>query len=370
MQSRRDQLVAAVIILPSIVLLGIFVYGFIAQTMRVSVTDWGQEAAMSLKPEIHHVGSANYRGLFSGFLNMRFRQDLTNMFFFTLLFVGLSLHVGLLLATLIDQLVWGETFFRTVFLYPMSLSLVVTGTIWRWMLQPRGGINVLPTLAGLPAGQFLWLSSREQSLTFDWSHIFHYICLAVLIVLALMAYGHWCQGEKKRLRSKLIICAVLVGILASGVLTRIRLLDYPEEHGFNKALWGVVIAAVWQMSGYTMALYLAGLRTIPDELREAARVDGASKFQIYRYVDLPLLKPITASAIVILGHIALKIFDLIFAMAGPDHYPTSVPAITMFLKTFRGNELAVGSAIGVILLILVSLLIIPYLVNSFSTGER
>jgi len=138
MQSRRDQLVAAVIILPSIVLLGIFVYGFIAQTMRVSVTDWGQEAAMSLKPEIHHVGSANYRGLFSGFLNMRFRQDLTNMFFFTLLFVGLSLLVGLLLATLIDQLVWGETFFRTVFLYPMSLSLVVTGTIWRWMLQPRG----------------------------------------------------------------------------------------------------------------------------------------------------------------------------------------------------------------------------------------
>jgi glucose/mannose transport system permease protein len=137
MQSRRDQLVAAVIILPSIVLLGIFVYGFIAQTMRVSVTDWGQEAAMSLKPEIHHVGSANYRGLFSGFLNMRFRQDLTNMFFFTLLFVGLSLLVGLLLATLIDQLVWGETFFRTVFLYPMSLSLVVTGTIWRWMLPPH-----------------------------------------------------------------------------------------------------------------------------------------------------------------------------------------------------------------------------------------
>lgn len=358
------------IILPSIVLLGIFVYGFIAQTMRVSVTDWGQEAAMSLKPEIHHVGSANYRGLFSGFLNMRFRQDLTNMFFFTLLFVGLSLLVGLLLATLIDQLVWGETFFRTVFLYPMSLSLVVTGTIWRWMLQPRGGINILPTLAGLPAGQFLWLSSREQSLTFDWSNIFHYICFAVLIVLALMAYGHWCQGEKKKLRGKLIICALLVAILASGVLTRIRLLDYPEEHGFNKALWGVVIAAVWQMSGYTMALYLAGLRTIPDELREAARVDGASKFQIYRYVDLPLLKPITASAIVILGHIALKIFDLIFAMAGPDHYPTSVPAITMFLKTFRGNELAVGSAIGVILLILVSLLIIPYLVNSFSTGER
>ena len=61
--SRRDQLVAAVIILPSNIA-GNIVYGFIAQTMRVSVTDWGQEAAMSLKPEIHHVGSANYRGFF------------------------------------------------------------------------------------------------------------------------------------------------------------------------------------------------------------------------------------------------------------------------------------------------------------------
>ena len=161
-----------------------------------------------------------------------------------------------------------------------------------------------------------------------------------------------------------------MGILVIGVAGGITLLDYPEEHGFNKAIWGVVMAAVWQMSGYTMALYLAGLRTISDELREAARVDGAGKFQIYRYVDLPLLKPITVSAVVILGHIALKIFDLIFAMAGPDHVPTSVPAITMFLKTFRGNELAVGSSIGIILLILVSLLIIPYLANSFKTGEQ
>ena len=128
-----------------------------------------------------------------------------------------------------------------------------------------------------------------------------------------------------------------------------------------------MLAAVWQMSGYTMPCIWRA-RTIPDELG-SSQVDGASKFQVYRYVDLPLLGPITVSAVVILGHIALKIFDLIFAMAGPDHYPTSVPAITMFLKTFRGNELAVGSAIGVILLILVSLLIIPYLITSFKAEE-
>lgn len=118
-----------------------------------------------------------------------------------------------------------------------------------------------------------------------------------------------------------------------------------------------------------MALYLAGLRTIPDELREAARVDGANTLQVYRYVELPLLAPITWSAIIVLGHIALKIFDLVFAMAGPDNAPTSVPAILMFLTTFRGNELAKGASIAVILLLMVSVLIVPYLVASFRTGR-
>lgn len=148
-----------------------------------------------------------------------------------------------------------------------------------------------------------------------------------------------------------------------------KALPFPEPHGFNLALIGVVVAAAWQMSGYTMALYLAGLRTIPDELREAARVDGANTLQVYRYVELPLLAPITWSAIIVLGHIALKIFDLVFAMAGPDNAPTSVPAILMFLTTFRGNELAKGASIAVILLLMVSVLIVPYLVASFRTGR-
>jgi len=364
-QSRKDQIVAALTILPSIILLGIFVYGFIGNSVYMSTTDWGQSAAMALDPQIEGVGLENYRELFTGFLNVRFRQDLANMFFFTVLFVALTLLVGLLLATIVDQLIWGEAFFRTVFLYPMSLSMVVTGTIWRWMLQPRGGINFLPTLIGLPPGEFLWLSSRAQKLVFDWSHLFHYLCLMLLIVLGLNLFNTWRRRDRKHLVWKVIFFGALLGVFASGILTRIHLLDYSESHGFNDALWGVVLAAVWQMSGYTMALYLAGLRTVPSELREAARVDGGSEFQIYRYVDLPLLKPITVSAIVILGHIALKIFDLIFAISSPDHYPTSMPAITMFLKTFRGNELAAGSAIGVILFVIVSLLIIPYLVVSF-----
>ena len=104
MHSRRDELLAVLVILPSIVLLAIFVYAFIGQSIKASVTDWGQQAALSLNPEIHYVGMQNYKDLFTGFLGMRFRQDLTSMIFFTALFVVVALAVGLGLATLIDHL--------------------------------------------------------------------------------------------------------------------------------------------------------------------------------------------------------------------------------------------------------------------------
>ncbi|GAH27231.1 unnamed protein product [marine sediment metagenome] len=133
----------------------------------------------------------------------------------------------------------------------------------------------------------------------------------------------------------------------------------------------MVIAAVWQLSGYTMAMYLAGLRDIPVELREAALVDGATGFQIYRYVILPLLRPITVGAIIILGHISLKIFDLIMSMTGSGvGFSTDVPAYFMYDTTFRGNKFAQGAAIAVIILIMVGVLIIPYLISNARRGEE
>jgi glucose/mannose transport system permease protein len=144
--------------------------------------------------------------------------------------------------------------------------------------------------------------------------------------------------------------------------------------GFLKTGWftdprigilAVALAAVWQMSGYTMALYLAGLRSIPDDLREAAHVDGAGTWQLYRHILIPLLRPITLSAVIILGHISLKIFDLVVAMTGSGPgFSSDVPAYFMFDTTFRGNHFAQGAAIAEILLVLVALLTVPYLVYS------
>lgn len=100
-------------------------------------------------------------------------------------------------------------------------------------------------------------------------------------------------------------------------------------------------------------------------------VDGASGWQIFWKVKFPILKPITFSAMIILAHISLKIFDLVYAMtgSGPNNV-TDVPSIYMWETTFRANKYARGSAIAIIMLLLVAIFIVPYLVSSFKSRKR
>ena len=135
---------------------------------------------------------------------------------------------------------------------------------------------------------------------------------------------------------------------------------------FHVALIPVIIAAAWQLTGYTTAMYLAGLRGIPDELREAARVDGATEYNVYRHIILPMMQPITLSALIVLGHISLKIFDLVYTMTGRGTgFVTDVPGIFMFETTFQGNHYAQGAAISMVMLVMVAMVIVPYLWSSF-----
>lgn len=368
--ANRDRWVAMLVLLPSLVLVALFVYGFIGQTISTSLTDWGRDPAqaLALKPVLRFIGLENYRELFTGPLDLRFRQDLVNTLFFTVFFIAGCLGLGFGLAVLLDRGPRGEGLFRAIFLFPMSLSFVVTGTIWRWMLQPRGGVNRLPALVGLPEGTFGWLSSRDQVWSFDWNLLPSITAILVAIVLALIGSGRARAGDR-RWGGAALVCAVLLTAWAFTAGRTVELLPYPEPHGFNLAFIGIIVAAVWQMSGYTMAMFLAGLRSIPEEIREAARVDGASELQLYRRIIVPMLAPITLSAVIILGHISLKIFDLVFAMAGADNSPTDVPALLMYLTAFRANQFAKGAAIGVILLLLVALVVIPYLAQQFRQEE-
>ncbi len=286
-----DRVTAAAMVAPSVAAIAVFVYGFVAWTGYVSLTHWND-----VLPNYAWVGWRNYLDLFETF---RFRIDLVNTLKFTLAFLTACLVIGFILAVLLERGLRAESLFRTIYLAPLAISFIVTGVVWRWLLNPGsaqfGDVGINQLLAGLHLGG--------------------------------LRTG-WYTDPR-------------IGILA------------------------VAIAATWQLSGYTMALYLAGLRGIPDELREAARVDGATEWQIYRRILVPLLQPITLSAVIILGHISLKIFDLVVAMTGSGPgFSSDVPAYFMFDTTFRGNHFAQGAAIAEILLVLVAVLTVPYLVYS------
>lgn len=285
MRIKKETAISIALISPSIIAVLIFVYGFIGWSVRVSLSGW-----KGLLPDYTWVGLENYRNLF---VDPRFHIDIRNTIIFTVLFVGGCLALGLGMAILLDQGLRGEGFFRSLFLFPMAISFIVTGVVWRWLMNPAQGSR----LSGL-------------NLLFD-----------------------------------------TIG------------LDFLINKWHTTPEWGIAaiaLPAIWQMSGYTMALYLGGLRAVPDSLREAARVDGASELTIYRRVILPLLRPITLSAMIILGHISLKVFDLIIAVAGKQ-VALDVPAIYMWTTTFDGNFYGRGAAIGILLLLSVAVLVVPYL---------
>lgn len=365
--NKSDRITSILVVLPSLALLAVFVYGFIGWTAWTSMTNSTAMQRLSRQPA-DYIGFKNYEDLFTGALNNRFRIDMVNTVFFTILFIATCLIIGILLAILLDQNVRGEGVFRTIFLFPMALSFVVTGVAWKWLFNPDAGINVLPGVIGLPESDFRWFISQDRILKFNWQNVFQIVAVIVLGIIFLIALWQWV-----RTRSNVAMMIGAVALLLNSWITLTgaeSLLTKPsEQHGFNVALISVVVAAGWQMSGYTMAMYLAGLRGIPEELREAARVDGASEFGVYRHVILPLLAPITLSAIIILGHISLKIFDLVYVLGGGDNLFIDMPGLNMFFTTFRGQEFGKGAAIAMIMLILVALVIVPYLVSSLRSKD-
>jgi glucose/mannose transport system permease protein len=240
------------------------------------------------------------------------------------------------------------------------------------------------------APDYTWVGFRNYARLFDterfqidirntlvFTLVFITACLLIGLLLASLLDQH-IKGEA--IFRNIFMFPLAISFIVTGVAW--RWLESPESGinllfdavglGFLKSGWftnpkigilAVVIAAVWQMSGYIMAMYLAGLRGIPEELREAARVDGATEWQIFRRIILPLLQPITLSAVIILGHISLKIFDLTKAMTGPGPaFSSDVPALFMYETTFSGSHFSQGAAIAIVLLIFVSLLIVPYLI--------
>ncbi|WP_338844613.1 sugar ABC transporter permease [Massilia sp. W12] len=128
----------------------------------------------------------------------------------------------------------------------------------------------------------------------------------------------------------------------------------------DMAIYTVVIAGVWQSSGFVMALFLAGLRGIDDEIIKAAQIDGASLPTIYRRIIIPAMRPVFFSVLLILAHIAIKSFDLVMALTngGPGN-ATDVPAIFMYQFSFTRGQLGLGSASAMMMLATIVAVLVP-----------
>ncbi|MEW5813818.1 MAG: sugar ABC transporter permease, partial [Spirochaetota bacterium] len=146
-ENRQDRFYSLLFVFPSIVCILVFVYLFIGWTGYISFTKWND-----VLPDLQFVGFKNFVRLFQ---IERFQIDLKNTLVFTALFIVLSLTIGLVLAIMLDQRIKGEGIFRSIFLFPMAIAFIVTGVVWRWILNPGSqelgsiGINQLLDKVGL-----------------------------------------------------------------------------------------------------------------------------------------------------------------------------------------------------------------------------
>lgn len=274
---------------PSLICVLVFVYGFIAWTA------WLSFSKSRLLPNYSWAGLKQYQDLFA---SERWWGAAGNLAIYGVLFVLFCLAIGLLLAILLDQKIRFEGSLRTIYMYPMALSFIVTGTAWKWLLNPGLGIEALVRSWG-------WDSFR-----FDW-------------------------------------------IVDS---------DF--------AIYTVVLAAVWQSSGFVMALFLAGLRGIDDSIVKAAQVDGASLPTIYLRILIPSLMPVFFSAVMMLTHIAIKSFDLVMALTGGGPgFATDLPAVYMYQVAFTRGQLGQGAASAMMMLMTVLAVVVPFLYLDWK-GQR
>ena len=277
------------VLTPSLGILSWFVYGFIFWTIYISFTK------SKMLPRYEIWGIDQYIRLWK---MPRWHVAVENLLIFTVLFIILCVAIGILLSILLDQKIRAEGFLRTIYLYPMALSFIVTGTAWKWVLNPTLGIEKFAHDMGFETFKFDWLVTPEMS------------------------------------------------------------------------IYTIVIAGVWQSSGFIMAIFLAGLRSVDDEIIKAAKIDGAGIFSIYSKIILPMMRPVFMSAIVILVHLSIKSYDLIIALtSGGPGISSDMPAVFMTTMAFHRSEVGLASASAIMMFLTVSAIVVPYLYSELKRED-
>jgi glucose/mannose transport system permease protein len=278
-----------IVLAPSFIAVMVFVYGFIGWTAWVSLT------RSRLMPRYEFDSFIQYERLAD---SPRFETAMVNLAIFGTLFIVIAMVLGLLLAILLDQKIRTEGAIRTIYLYPMALSMIVTGTAWKWILNPELGIEATVKGWGFANFKFNWLVDPDM------------------------------------------------------------------------AIYTVVLAAVWQSSGFVMALFLAGLRSVDEEIIKAAQVDGIPTWRVYSAIIIPSMAPIFLSAFIVLAHLAIKAFDLVIALTGGGPgYATDLPATYMYAMAFSRGDIGQAASSAMVMMLVVFTIVVPYLYSELRTKD-
>ena len=281
---RRREMLASwtprLAIAPSALASFVYVFVFTLWTLYLSLSN------STLLPTYQFVGLKPYFELWS---NRRWEIAYGNLLFFSAFYVALALVIGLALAIALDQRVKGEAVWRTIFLYPLAVSFIVTGSVWNWLYSPDAGIEFLVRNLGWHDFTFRPTTNRDA------------------------------------------------------------------------AIYTIIATGIWQSSGFAMALFLAGLRSVDPDLIKAAQIDGAGPARIYRKVILPSIGPIFIAVAVVLLQFAIKTFDLVVALThGGPGISTTFPAIYVYDLMFQRGQIAIGAAAAIMMLLALAIVLVPY----------
>jgi raffinose/stachyose/melibiose transport system permease protein len=145
------------------------------------------------------------------------------------------------------------------------------------------------------------------------------------------------------------------GFTSIGELTGIPLFELAWLGDAKTAFWGIVIVSVWQGAGYIMIIYIAALQNVPQELIEAARIDGASRFQVLRHITMPLVAPAVTICLFLTTASSFKVFDANLSLTnGGPFKSTEMLALNIYTEAFVNNRYGIGEAKALIFFIVVA----------------
>jgi len=285
----QETLEAYLFLLPATVIIALFHFLPIFYAFYVSLNKW------TIIQE-RFIGLDNYVRLLR---DVEFWQSLGVTIWFVLGTVPTSLVLGLIVAVLLFQNIRGRGIFRTLYFLPNITSVVAAAVVWGWIFNTQYGVfNYFLELVGLPA--LRWLQEPRG--------------LFELMAEPLgMTLPSWASGPS------LALCAI-------------------------------TIMTIWSSVGFNMIIFLAGLGNIPRELYEAARMDGATEWEVFRRITLPLLSPTTFFLLIISVIRAFQAFNQIYTMTirnGPAGGPLNTTrTVTVYIinTAFLGGNPKIGYA--------------------------